>query len=118
MQTVIGSKNLNLEELFTCAYLPGLSQVVVDSAISAEFAASAPGGAPKEAQSIPEIPAEVAVNIRPEHERAILLVKLAQIVKLKKNALKPNVEFLVSVLNSGRTFGGPHLFKGLFDAAR
>ena len=118
MKIVIGHKNLNLEELYSCAFLPGHAEIVVDSVTNAEFAASVPGGAPKDAQSVPEIPQDVAVNIRPEHERAIILVKLLQIVKLKRNATKPNVDFLVNVLNSSKTFGGENLFKGLFDYAK
>jgi hypothetical protein len=42
--------------------------------------------------------------IKPEHERAIILVKLLQIVKMKKSATKPNVDFLVGVLNSNKSF--------------
>ena len=56
--------------------------------------------------------------LRPEHERAIILVKLLQIVKLKKNATRPNVEFLVNVINTGKTFGGAELFKNLFEHAK
>jgi len=76
MKIVIGHKNLNLEELFSCAFLPGHAEIIVDSVTNAEFAATIPGGAPKDAQSVPEIPKEIADNIRPEHERAIILVKL------------------------------------------
>lgn len=118
MKIVIGHKNLNLEELYSCAFLHGHAEIVVDSVTNAEFAASVPGGAPKDAQFVPEIPQDVAVNIRPEHERAIILVKLLQIVKLKRNATKPNVDFLVNVLNSSKTFGGENLFKGLFEYAK
>jgi hypothetical protein len=64
------------------------------------------------------MPKEIAENIKPEHERAIILIKLLQIVKLKRNATRPNVEFLVNVLNSGKIFGGESLFKNLFDFAK
>jgi hypothetical protein len=49
MKIVIGHKNLNLEELFSCAYLPGHAEIIVDSVTNAEFAATIPGGAPKDA---------------------------------------------------------------------
>ncbi len=53
MKIVIGHKNLNLEELFSVACLPAHAEVVVDSVTNAEFAATIPGGAPKDAQTIP-----------------------------------------------------------------
>ena len=48
MKIVIGHKNLNLEELYQIAYHPSHAEVVVDSVINAEFAATIPGGAPKD----------------------------------------------------------------------
>ena len=76
MKIVIGHKNLNLEELFQIACMPSYAEVVVDSVTNAEFAASVPGGAPKEGQTVPEIPDRLLSSLRPEHERAIILVKL------------------------------------------
>ena len=90
----------------------------MDSATSADFAASIPGGQPQHAQSVPELPKDIAGSIRHEHERAILLVKLVQIVKLKRHATRSNVEFLVKALNDGVSFGGENLFKGLFELAK
>lgn len=55
MSIVIGHKNLNLEELFQVACMPGRAEVIVDSVTNAEFAATIPGGAPKDAQTIPQI---------------------------------------------------------------
>jgi len=49
MKIVIGHKDLNLEELYTVANLAGHAEVVVDSVTNAEFAATIPGGAPKDA---------------------------------------------------------------------
>lgn len=49
MKIVIGHKNLNLEELYQIATQPAVAEVVVDSVTNAEFAASVPGGAPKDA---------------------------------------------------------------------
>jgi hypothetical protein len=118
MKIVIGHKILNLEELYSCAFLPGHAEIIVDSVTNADFAATIPGGAPKDAQSVPELPKDIAGLIRLEHERAIILVKLLQIVKLKRNATRPNVEFLVKVLNNGVSFGGENLFKGLFELAK
>ncbi len=45
-------------------------------------------------------------------------MKLLQIVKLKRNATRPNVEFLVNILNTGKTSSGENLFEGLFDFAK
>lgn len=120
MKIVIGHKNLNLEELYSCALLPGHAEIIVDSVTNAEFAASVPGGAPKDAQFVAEIPKAIASQLRNEHERAIILVKLLQIVKLKRNATRPNVEFLVNVLNTNKSFisGDGDLFKGLFEYAK
>ena len=58
--------------------------------------------------------------LRPEHERAILLVKILQLVKLKRGATKPNVDFLVSIINNNKSFLGQQQnpFKGLFEHAR
>ena len=67
---------------------------------------------------MPELPKDIAGSIRLEHERAIILVKLSQIVKLKRHATRSTVEFLVKVLNNGVSFGGENLFKGLFDLAK
>jgi hypothetical protein len=46
-----------------------------------------------------------------------MVVKTLQIVKMKRNAVRPNVEFLVRVVNEGRTFGGD-VFKGLIEYAK
>jgi hypothetical protein len=57
MKIVIGHKTLNLEELYTLAALgPQHAELVVDSVTNAEFAASVPGGAPKDGQNLPELP--------------------------------------------------------------
>lgn len=104
MKIVIGHKSLNLEELFQVACMPSHAEVVVDSVTNAEFAASIPGGANKDGQTVPEIPAGLARLVKPEHERAILLVKLLQIVKMKRSAVRPSVEFLVSILNTNKSF--------------
>jgi hypothetical protein len=125
MSIVIGHKNLNLEELFQVAFMPAHAEVIVDSVTNAEFAATIPGGAPKDAQTIPNISERLSALIRPEHERAIVLIKLLQIVKMKRSATRPNVEFLVSVLNENRIFsktseGVPsqNFFIGLFEHAK
>ena len=104
MKIVIGHKNLNLEELFQLACQPAHAEVVVDSTTNVEFAASVPGGAPKDAQTVPALPAALTRLLKPEHERAIILVKLLQIVKMKRSAARPSVEFLVSLLNTNKSF--------------
>lgn len=104
MKIVIGHKNLNLEELFQISCMPQFAELVIDSVTNAEFALTIPGGANKEGQTIPEIPDRLLSSLRAEHERAILLVKILQIVKLKRSATKPNVDFLVKVLNENKSF--------------
>ena len=102
MKIVIGHKNLNLEELYQIAYHPSHAEVVVDSVINAEFAATIPGGAPKDQQIAPVLPNRLIASMRHEHQRAVILVKLLQIVKLKRGAVKPSVDFLVNVLNNNQ----------------
>ena len=100
MKIVIGHKSLNLEELFQVACLPTHAELVVDSVINADFAASIAGGAPKDAMIAPEIPDRLIAIMKPEHQRAVILVKLLQIVKMKRSAVRPTVDFLVNVLNT------------------
>jgi hypothetical protein len=52
--------------------------------------------------------------------RAILVVKVLQIVKTKRQATRPNVEFLVEVINTNQAFegSGRNFFEGLFALAR
>lgn len=104
MKIVIGHKDLNLEELFQIACMPAFAELVIDSVTNAEFALTIPGGANKEGQTVPEIPDRLIPSIRAEHERAILLVKILQIVKLKRGATKPNVDFLVGIINQNKSF--------------
>lgn len=118
MKIVIGHKNLNLEELFQVSCLTAHAELVVDSVTNADFATSIPGGAPKDAQIIPQISAHLGSLLRPEHQRAIVLVKLLQIVKMKRSAVKANVDFLVDVINTNKIFEGPNFFVGLFEFAK
>ena len=132
MKVVIGHKNLNLEELFQVSYHSGIAEVVIDSVTNVEFAASVPGGAPKDAQFPPEVPAQLASLLKPEHVRAIILVKLLQIVKMKKSATRTTVDFLVNVLNSNEPLNvrnnawltlclqsqDGNFFKALFELAK
>ena len=48
----------------------------------------------------PEIPDKLIAIMKPEHQRAVILVKLLQIVKMKRSAVRPTVDFLVNVLNT------------------
>jgi hypothetical protein len=73
---------------------------------------------------VPVISERFSAFIRPEHERAILLVKLLQIVKMKRSAVKASVELLVEILNTNKIFSqtpeGParNFFEGLFEFAK
>ena len=104
MKIVIGHKNLNLEELFQVACLPAHAEVIIDSVTNADFATSIPGGAPKDSQFPPEISDKIVALIRPEHERAVILVKLLQIIKMKRSATRASVEYLVGILNTNKIF--------------
>jgi hypothetical protein len=112
MKIVIGHKNLNLEELFQVATFLANAEVVIDSVTNVEFAASIPGGAPKDAQNPPELPERLTGLIRQEHARAIVLVKLLQIVKMKKSATRASVDFLVNLLNSNAPLTVRIIFRG------
>jgi hypothetical protein len=69
MKIVIGHKNLNLEELFQVACKPSISEVVIDSVTSVDFA-------PPTAHKDPQVPPPVPTKLSGEHIRAVLLVKL------------------------------------------
>ena len=104
MKITIGHKVLNLEELFNVAYL-GCEQVevVVDSQLYAELSTDAPKAvatiAYKPLNEQPELEREEEVTFNVPQIRAILLVKLVQILKLKKNAQRSTVDFFVGLLN-------------------
>ncbi len=99
MKIVIGHKVLNLEELTNVAYLgKDLAEVIVDSQLYAELATAAP------AKTVPPTFNAVIDDGAPlllsrDQIRAALLVKLVQILKLKKNAQKSTVDFFLSILN-------------------
>ncbi len=103
MKIIIGHKNLNLEELFSIAYLHGQSEVVVDNVISTEFSQEVPKAAPKAVVAAPLALLD-SVKLSFDHERAIYLVKLIQLIKLKKNVTKQTVQFFVDVLNQKLSF--------------
>lgn len=111
MKIVIGHKNLNLEELFQVACQANLAEVVIDSVTAADFS---PAGGHKDPQMPPALPLELSQ----EHARAVLLVKTLQIAKLKKNATRPTVDFLVGLLNSNRSLVGESLFGIVFTLAK
>jgi len=102
MKVVIGHKVLNLEELTYVASLgKDLAEVIVDSQLYTELATQAP---PKTVDGqfnpIVDDKASSAVLLLTRAQvRAALLVKLVQILKLKKNAQKSTVDFILSVLN-------------------
>ena len=102
MKIVIGHKNLNLEELFSIAYLPSQNEVVVDNVISHEFNPQPPQVQNKEMQAFPEL--MPGFTLRDDHVRAVLLTKLVQLIKLKKNVSKQTINYFVTILNENRSF--------------
>ena len=99
MKIVVGHKVLNLEELTHVSHLgKDLAEVVVDSQLYAELST-----APLQKAADPQF-SQLSDNDTPlvlskTQIRAALLAKLVQILKLKKNAQKSTVDFLLSVLN-------------------
>lgn len=103
MKIVIGHKVLNLEELTYVSCLgKDLAEVIVDSQLYAELATQAPAKTVDAAQFNPIVDDQTTnsvLTLTRAQVRATLLVKLVQILKLKKNAQKSTVDFILSVLN-------------------
>lgn len=100
MKIVIGHKVLNLEELTCVAYLgKDLAEVVVDSQLYADLDTKAP------AKTVDPNFTSIAGSTDGKQMvtriqfRAALLVKLVQILKLKRNAQKSTVDFILAILN-------------------
>ena len=103
MKVVIGHKALNLEELFSIACLPSTTEVVIDNPTAAEFSPQpAQVQAKDKVQEYPEL--SPSIELRHEHERAIILVKLLQIIKMKKNCTAASANLLVRILNDNLSF--------------
>ena len=99
MKIVIGHKVLNLEELYNVSYLDfNKAEVVVDNQLHAELSTAAAAGNPK------PFAASGLVNLYRPQLRAVLLVKIVQLLKLKKIAQKSSIDFLVDTLNSNEAF--------------
>ena len=100
MKIVIGHKVLNLEELTDVAYLGrDLAEVVVDSQLYADLATAAPAKCAEPTFSSLVDESNATILLSRQQFRAALLVKLVQLLKLKKNAQKSTVDFILSVLN-------------------
>ena len=105
MKIVIGHKVVNLEELTYVANLGvDLAEVVVDSQLYADLAKQAP---PKtiESPQFTSIKTGDAENdgkqmLTRAQFRAAVLVKLVQLLKLKKNAQKSTIDFFIGLLNN------------------
>lgn len=97
-KVVIGHKVLNLEELYSVSCVGSALgvEVVVDSQLYAELSCAA---VKYEAPSFSEPNELGGITFNREQIRAILLVKLVQLLKLKKNASKSSVDFLLYLLN-------------------
>ena len=100
-KVVIGHKVLNLEELYNVSCLGSAHQVevVVDSQLYAELnkAPAKADAAGKKFEALTEGGQDV--KFTSSQVRAILLVKLVQMLKLKKNATSPSVDFILRLLN-------------------
>ena len=102
MKVVVGQKILNLEELFTIASAAGRqgvsAEVTVDSQIYAELG--------KQQQDKPSGPnfADMNEGIKlPQQEgRAVLAVKLIQLLKMKGMAQQATADALVAMLNENK----------------
>lgn len=89
MKIVIGHKVLNLEELSNVAYLGrDLAEVIVDSQLYAELSTAAlqKVAEPQFKPIFDDGSESTPVLLTRQQVRAALLVKLVQILKLKKNA--------------------------------
>ena len=101
MKIVIGHKILNLEELYNIA---AGAEVVVDAPTYAELNKTA-----IDKFIVMDVPEE-KVQISNLETRAVLTVKLLQILKLKGSAQKATVDLLVSMLNEGKFESGQGFF--------
>lgn len=117
MKIVIGHKILNLEELYQISQITDsgpLAEVVVDSQIRAELSKADPKD-----KSLVTFSSEHAfvANCNASEVRAILAVKLLQILKLKSVAQLALVDKLVELLNTRTEFDKNFLTSlyGAFD---
>ncbi len=97
MEVVVGHKQLNLDELYKISLFGNKFKVIVDSQT---FSALANGPAKDEKPKAREMAGDFnAANLSEGHKRAILLLKLVQLLKLKKAAKKDTVNFIIGLLN-------------------
>ena len=102
MKIVVGQKILNLEELYNIScYKTTPNEVVVDSAIYSEIGKTIG----KEAPAVNDYPKDHdflgIVTQNRENLRAVLAVKLIQLLKLKSQAQQSTVDLVVRILNEG-----------------
>ena len=98
MQVIVGQKVLNLEEVFNVATRKNQVEVVIDNQLKAELATTVTPGSNN--PDVEELPLFQDFQFDQRHARATLLVKLLQLLKLKKNAQKNTAEFIVRLLNN------------------
>ena len=115
---VVGHKILNLEELYTIATYSSAQQgqqieVAVDSPLYSELNKQES----KEKALVRDyVSYEEAMNLKKLEARAILAVKLLQLIKLKSTAHKATVDLIVKVLNEDMFEEEcPDFFKFLYD---
>ena len=101
MKIVIGHKIINLEELFNISQLTptgaAVAEVCVDSQINAELAKQP--GKDKELVRDYSKDQDFSQNCSAGEVRAIVAVKLVQLLKLKANATLSLVDGLLKMLN-------------------
>ena len=113
MKIAVGHKILNLEELFTIATYSGSDankiqvELVVDSQVYAELSKTAP----KEAANLDDYPKDIE-TLSKEDARAILAVKVVQLLKLKANCQQATVDLLLKILNDDNL---PEKLDNLFE---
>ena len=96
MKYPIGHKVLNLEELYNTSYLGATQvEVVVDAQLYADLSTAA-----SKDKTMKPFVALTDVKLPVQALRAVLLVKLVQMLKLKKNCSKASADFILSILNS------------------
>lgn len=100
-KVVIGHKVLNLEELYSVSCVGSALgvEVVVDSQLYAELSTLAVKYEAASFSELREAAGGDVIKFNQQQIRAILLVKLVQLLKLKKNASKSSVDFILSLLN-------------------
>ena len=99
MKITVGHKVINLEELFQIAFLGApQAELAIDAQLYAELSTTAPKDK-SHPEFVPFQSGDAPVLLNLEQTRAVLLAKLVQLLKLKKNCQKTVADFIGSLLN-------------------